>query len=81
MTARTLFRGFTPDDVIGPYVSQLFITPFSYGQFALSGQVSTYQPNIDYLTTQSEWLACQNGEGPFGSNEPDPQPRCYRNGP
>lgn len=80
VTAQTLFRGFTADDVIGPFVSQLFVTPFSYGQFALSGEVSVYQPNVDYMSTQAEWLACQNGEGPFAANEVDPVPRYYRNG-
>jgi hypothetical protein len=80
VTAQTLFRGFTASDVIGPYVSQLFQTPFSYAQFTLNGQVTTYQSGIDYLTTQADWLACQNGEGPFVTNEVDPQPRYYRNG-
>ncbi len=80
VTAQTLFRGFTADNVIGPYVSQLFQTPFSYGQYGLSGQVTTYQPDIDYLTTQAEWLACQNGQGPFVTNQIDPQTRHYRNG-
>lgn len=80
VTAETLFRGFTADDLIGPYVSQLFLTPFSYGQFALNGQVSVYQANVDYMTTQAEWLACQNGEAPFAVNQMDPVPRYYRNG-
>lgn len=80
VTAQTLFRGLTADDVIGPFVSQLFLTPFSYGQFALSGQVTVYQPNVDYMTTQAEWLACQDGQGPFAANEVDPQTRYYRNG-
>jgi hypothetical protein len=80
ITEQTLFRGFTPGDAIGPYVSQLFLTPFSYGQFTLSGQVSTYLPGTDYLTTQPGWMACQNGEGPFAVDQIDPQFRYYRNG-
>jgi hypothetical protein len=71
VTAQTLFRGFTPDDSIGPYVSQLFQTPFSYGQFLLTGKVTTYQPGTDYLISPSKWLECQNGEGPF-----PPNPHC-----
>src|SRR6516162_10662133 len=31
VTAATLFRGFTAGDLIGPYVSQLLLKPFSYG--------------------------------------------------
>ena len=80
MNAQTLFRGFTPEDSIGPYVSQLFQTPFSYGHFFLTGQVTTYQPGTDYLASQTKWLECQNGEGPFSQNPLDPQPRYYRNG-
>jgi hypothetical protein len=32
------------------------------------------------MTTQAEWLACQDGQGPFVANEVDPQTRYYRNG-
>jgi len=80
VTSQTLFRGYTKDDSIGPYVSQLFQTPFNYGQFFLSGQASTYFPGTDYLTTHAKWLECQNGQGPFPPNPIDPQPRYYRNG-
>ena len=80
VTAQTLFRGFTADDVIGPYVSQLAIRPFNYGPYAMTGQITVYLPGIDYMTTQAEWLAVQNGQGPFGSNQIDPQTRFIRNG-
>ena len=80
VTSQTLFRGYTQDDSIGPYVSQLFQIPFNYGQFFLSGQASTYLPGTDYLTTQTEWLECQNGQGQFSPNPIDPHPRYYRNG-
>jgi membrane-associated phospholipid phosphatase len=39
-----------------------------------------YVPGIDYMTTPAGWLAVQNGQGPFGSNQVDPQPRFIRNG-
>jgi hypothetical protein len=78
--AQTLFRGFTSDDTVGPFVSQLLQTPFNYGQFLLNGQVTTYLPESDYLTTQFKWFACLNGRGPFPPNPVDPQPRYYRNG-
>ena len=80
VTPQTLFRGYTQDDLIGPYVSQLFQIPFNYGQFFLSGQASTYFPDTDYLTTQAKWLECQDGRGEFSPNPIDPQPRYYRNG-
>jgi hypothetical protein len=80
VTPQTLFRGYTQDDSLGPYVSQLFQIPFNYGQFFLSGQASTYLPQTDHLTTQAKWLECQNGQGQFPPNPIDPQPRYYRNG-
>jgi membrane-associated phospholipid phosphatase len=85
VTSQTLFRGFTADDVIGPYVSQLLLKPFDYGPYPLNGRMSVYVPGVDYLTDQASWLACRNGQGPFGpgnfgSNQVDPLPRCVRNG-
>ena len=80
VTSQTLFRGYTKDDSVGPYVSQLFQISFNYGQFFLSGQASTYFPETDYLTTHAKWLECQNGAGQFSPNPIDPQPRYYRNG-
>ena len=41
VTALNLFRGFTPEDLVGPYVSQFLLKPFSYGQYAMSGRIST----------------------------------------
>jgi hypothetical protein len=80
VTAQTLFRGFTADDVIGPYVSQLAMRPFNYGPYPMTGQITVYLPGIDYMTTQAGWLAVQNGHGPFGSDQIDPQTRFIRNG-
>jgi hypothetical protein len=80
VTAQSLFRGFTADDLLGPYVSQLNMQPFAYGPYSMTGQMSMYVPGVDYMTTQSAWLAVQNGQGPFGSNQVDPQPRFIRNG-
>jgi hypothetical protein len=80
VTAQTLFRGFTVDDAIGPYVSQLSLSPMNYGPYFMNGQMSMYVPNIDYMTDQASWLKVQNGQGPFGQNTVDPQPRYIRNG-
>ena len=71
VTPQTLFRGFTTEDIIGPYVSQFLLRPFNYGQYAIDGQIVTYVPGIDYLTDQGAWLAARNGQGPFGKNQPD----------
>jgi membrane-associated phospholipid phosphatase len=68
VTTQNLFRGFTAGDVIGPYVSQFFLQPFSVGVMPFQGY-SSVMPG-DFGTTQSSWLALQNGQGPFGTATP-----------
>ncbi|HXR97931.1 MAG TPA: vanadium-dependent haloperoxidase [Terriglobales bacterium] len=80
VTPRTLFRGFTRGDAVGPYVSQLFLTPFAYGQYLLDGRIATFAAGIDYLTEPEPWLKCQNGQGPFAQPITDATPRYFRNG-
>ncbi len=80
VTPQTLFRGFTAEDVIGPYVSQLMLSPFNYGPFAINGKMSMFVPGIDYMADEASWLAVQNGQGPFPQNKVDPVPRYIRNG-
>jgi hypothetical protein len=80
VTPQFLFRGFTAEDLVGPYVSQFLLKPFNYGQYAMSGQIRTYAAGVDYLTSPSTWLAARNGQGPFAKNQADPQPRFARNG-
>jgi hypothetical protein len=68
VTPGTLFRGFTPGDLIGPYLSQFFLLPLSLGTLSVTQKYNTYTPGTDYLTDLSSWLAVQNGQGPFPSN-------------
>jgi hypothetical protein len=80
VSPQNLFRGFTAGDVLGPYVSQFLLLPFNYGAVPVSQLLTTYVPGIDYITDQASWLAVQNGQGPFGSNQADPNPQHMRNG-
>jgi hypothetical protein len=80
VTPQTLFRGFTAGDAIGPYVSQFLLTPFNYGAVPITQLLTTYVPGVDYMTDQASWLAVQNGQGPFGSSQADPNPQHMRNG-
>jgi hypothetical protein len=84
VTPQTLFRGFTPGDVTGPYVSQFLLKPLEYGAIHIEQKINTYLPlnsgGTDYLTTPATWLGAQNGAGPFGSNRIDPVTRYIRNG-
>jgi hypothetical protein len=80
VTPQNLFRGFTAGDVLGPYVSQYLLWPFNYGAVSVTQLLTTYVPNVDYMTDQASWLAVQNGQGPFAQNQIDPNPQHIRNG-
>ena len=68
VTAATLFRGFTPGELIGPFISQFFLQPLSLGTLAVTQKFNTYEASTDYLTDFTSWLAVQNGQGPFPAN-------------
>jgi hypothetical protein len=80
ITAQTLFRGCTPGDLAGPYVSQFLLQPFKFGALNVSQQYSTHQSGVDYMTDAASWLRVQNGQGPFEENALDAKPRYIRNG-
>ncbi len=79
VTAQTLFRGLTPGDVTGPYISQYLWKDAPFGAQTISGKMRTVNPGIDYLTRFSDWLVTQNGNGSFNYSI-DPTPRYIRNG-
>jgi len=80
VTPQNLFRGFTPGDVLGPYISQFLLIPYSYGALPITQLYTAYVPGVDYMTDQPSWLAVQNGQGPFGSDQNDPELQHMRNG-
>jgi hypothetical protein len=79
VTPNLLFRGAFPGETLGPYISQFFITPTALGAQPINQQLVTYLPDIDYMTTFSDWLTVQNGDV-IGSNQVDPQVRYARSG-
>jgi hypothetical protein len=69
VTPGTLFRGTTPGELIGPYISQFLLRPVGFGALSPFAQkYDTYASGVDYLTDVSSFLACQNGKGPFTQN-------------
>ena len=80
VTPQNLFRGFTPGDVLVPYISQFLLQPFNFGAIPVTQLLNTYVPGVDYMTDQNSWLAVQNGQGPFGSDQIDPALQHMRNG-
>jgi hypothetical protein len=65
VTSKSLFRG-VQGDVVGPYLSQFMILPLPFGAQQISPVIQFGVPETDYLKTEAEWLAVQNGVKPAG---------------
>jgi hypothetical protein len=63
ITAATLFRGIRPGDLTGPYLSQFFLLPVTFGTLSIAQKFNTYAAGTDYSTSYSSWLAVLNGQG------------------
>ena len=57
MTPALLFRGLTSGDRVGPYLSQFFYLPLSFGANIIDQQIVSYAAGRDYMTTFEEYLA------------------------
>lgn len=81
VTPATLFRGFTPGDLAGPYVSQFLLKPITYGTLRITQRQRTAVTGVDYMIDFAEWLAIQNGNdvNPAAPGTFDPVRRNIRN--
>lgn len=83
VTPNTLFRGLTPGDLNGPWLSQFFLLPCNFGANNVNQQIRTVlapgSGGADYMTNFNTWLAVQNGV-PQPGDIFDPQLRYMRNG-
>jgi membrane-associated phospholipid phosphatase len=79
VTPATLFRGLTPGDVTGPYISQFLWLETPFGAETVDRRMRTTQAGSDHMTNYFEWLAVQDG-AQRGSYPLDPTPRYIRNG-
>jgi hypothetical protein len=80
VTPATLFRGFTPGDLAGPYVSQFLLRDIPYGTLRVSQLQATLLPGSDFLTDYAAWLAIQRGAAPDEPVPRDPVRRHVRSG-
>jgi hypothetical protein len=80
VTPNLLFRGPFPGETIGPYISQMMITPTALGAQEISQQLITYLPNIDYMTDPTTWQEVQSGIDTGLRNQTDSQPRYLHDG-
>jgi hypothetical protein len=80
VTPATLFRGETPGDLAGPYVSQLLWKDIPFGATTVVQRYRTAVPGDDHLTSFADCVARQQGIPPTVGNSIDPTPRYIRNG-
>ena len=87
VTTNVLFRGglnahptWFAGETVGPYLSQFCLLPTALGRIPLDQKIKTYVPDIDFMTTLTEWFNVQNGGAPTGVGTFDPLTRYMRNG-
>ncbi|MEN0044707.1 MAG: vanadium-dependent haloperoxidase [Pseudomonadota bacterium] len=64
LTASTLFRGETPGDLVGPYISQFLWQDFSFGPVDVVQRYEAGLPGIDFMADAANWLNVQRGGAP-----------------
>jgi len=75
-----LFRGNTPGDLAGPYISQFLLKSIPDGATTIVQQYRTVTPGNDFMTAYADWLSIQNGVPTTASITIDPNTRYIRNG-
>ena len=75
----TVFRGNTPGDLTGPWLSQFLTLDFNFGANFVSQKLKTLSTGLDYLTKYQDWLDVQNGKMIFPPDMYDSTPRYIRN--
>jgi hypothetical protein len=73
-----IFRGNTPGDLTGPYISQFLLKTTPMGAASLPQLYKTSVSGDDYQTSYADWLKDQRGSA-SGSNVFDSTPRYIRN--
>ncbi|MGB7440565.1 MAG: vanadium-dependent haloperoxidase [Coleofasciculaceae cyanobacterium] len=79
VTDKTIFRGITPGDVTGPFVSQFLLKDVKFGTLTTPQRQRTVVAGKDFMTNYKEWLAVQNGFDLGGRDAFDNTPRYIRN--
>ena len=75
VTPGTLFRGETPGDLLGPYISQFLWLDIPFGQRALEQKYNQPVDGNDFMIDYNEWLSIQRGAAPAIGINFDPTPR------
>lgn len=64
VTPQTLFRDSAYGCDVGPYLSQFWWKSQPFGAQHIEPRMRTLQPGFDFMTTDADWLARQNGIRP-----------------
>ncbi len=84
VTTGTLFRGLTPGDLNGPWMSQFWYQPCFFGANEINQKIRTVKSIADggqnYMTDYATWLSIQNGVNPSQGDNFDPIARYMRTG-
>ncbi len=80
VTASNLFRGLTPGDLSGPYLSQFLLRPCPVNSGLQDQSIRVGTAGADYVRTYDLWAPYQSGMPPSETESFDPQPRYIRNG-
>ncbi len=64
ITPGTLFRGETPGDLNGPYISQFLLKPVPFGPAVFEQRYHAPVAGSSFMTTRPEFLAVQRGANP-----------------
>ena len=80
VTTGTLFRGNTPGELAGPYISQFLWKDIPFGPTTVIQRYRTTAAGVDHLITYQEWLNVQSGLTPSTPNQFDPTSRYIHNG-
>lgn len=65
VTPQTLFRGTTPGDLAGPWLSQFLVWDIPYGSQKTPAQIAFGLPSgANYMTDEASYIAVQNGAKP-----------------
>jgi hypothetical protein len=64
VTPATIFRGTTPGDLTGPYISQFLLRTIPFGPYSVPQQIRAGVAGVDYMWDYASWLNVQNGGAP-----------------
>ncbi len=80
ITPQTLFRGQTPGDLVGPYISQFLLQDIPHSIYTIEQVIERRPAGSDYMISPQEWLIVQNGDVVSGRPLPSGDPRAISTG-